>query len=96
MRRFPSQPLTTLGYEGYPMMIFMGGVAALGLGIVALRLYHQDTKLENSKKHHAKGVGYSNVNKEMDHLRNITHKTSPHIDENYYEYSRFNPVNHRR
>ena len=93
-RRFPVRV-----HEELPSSIvfyFLFGAAALvGVGSLILRELNEDHKLEVSQRHHPKGVGFTNINKQMKHLRNITKKIVPHIDENYYEYSRHNPTRQR-
>lgn len=93
-RRFPSQISTNLGFEGAPLMYAAIGAAVLVGGIFIARTMNEDRKLENTKRHHPKGIGYTSINKQMDHFRNITKKVSPNIDENYYEYARKNKRYH--
>ena len=95
MRRFRPVMQTELGFEGAPMMIACLGVAGLVGTILLARYVHQDNKIESTKRHHPKGIGFTSMNAQKEHLRKITRKTSPNIDEHYYEYSRHNPLPHR-
>ena len=95
MRRFPTIMQTELGFEGAPMMVCCLGVAGLVAAIVIARYVYQDNKLESTKQHHPKGIGFTGINQQKEHLRKITRKTSPNLDEHYYEYSRHNPTLHR-
>ena len=95
MRRFPTIVETDLGFEGAPMAIVCGGVAILIGAAIASRYFNEDRNIEQSKRHHPKGIGYSSINKQKDWLRNTTKKVQPNLDENYYEYSRHNPLRQR-
>ena len=95
MRRFPSVIQTHLGFEGKPMMVACLGVAGLVGAIVLARCLYEDNKLEATKRHHPKGIGFTSMNHQKELLRKVTRKISPNLDENYYEYSRHNPIRHR-
>ena len=95
MRRIASVVQTELGFEGPPTAyVCMGFVSLIGLAVLA-RYVYEDNKIESSKRHHPKGIGYTSINRQKDNLRDATRKVSPNLDENYYEYSRHNPKRHR-
>ena len=94
VRRFPVSMHQEMNMSSV-MFYILAGVAAVGVSSFILRELNEDNKLEVSQRHHPKGVGFTNINKQMQHLRNITKKIVPHIDENYYEYSRHNPTRQR-
>ena len=95
MRRFPTIPQVELGFEGAHMTFLIGGCIFLGSAIVVARYLTEDRNIEESIKHHPKGIGYTGINKQKDFLRKMTKKISPNLDEHYYEYSRHNPMPHR-
>lgn len=87
-RRFLPQIQTELGFEGAPLTYMACGIACLVAATFIARKFSKDRKIENTKRHHPKGIGYTSINQQLDHLREITKKVSPNLDENYYEYSR--------
>ena len=94
VRRFPVN-MHQVADTSNVIMYIIGGAVAIGVASLVLREINTDNKLEVSQRHHPKGVGFTSINKQMKHLRNITKKIVPHIDENYYEYSRHNPTRQR-
>ena len=95
MRRFPPIMNKSLGFEGAPMMIACLGVVGLIGAVVVARYVSEDNKLEATKKHHPKGIGFTAMNAQKEILRKATKKIAPNLDENFYEYSRHNPFHHR-
>ena len=97
VRRFPSIPETSLGYEGTPFHMLMFGIGFLVVASMATRYITADNSMERTKRHHPKGIGYTSINKQKDKLHNMITKISPNLDETYYEYSSRNPrPKHRR
>ena len=94
VRRFDVQ-MEQVADTSNVIFYILAGAVAIGVGSLLLREFNEDNKLEVSQRHHPKGVGFTAINKQMNHLRNITKKISPKIDENYYEYSRHNPSRQR-
>ena len=95
MRRFPTIAQNELGFEGTPVVYLCIGIIALFGAVCGARIYSADNKIEKSKRHHPKGIGFTNINSQKEYLRNITKKFAPNLDEKYYEYSRHNPLRHR-
>ena len=95
MRRFPYIPQHKLGFEGAPIIFTCLGVVALVGAAFAARYLGEDKKLEATKKHHPKGIGFTSMNHQKELLRKATKKIAPNLDENFYEYSRHNPLRHR-
>ena len=95
VRRFPNQMTTNLGFEGAPMMSVCLGITAIVGGAFLSRYLFDDNKIEASKRHHPKGIGFTNINKQKELLRQKIKKFKPNLDESYYEYSRHNPTSHR-
>jgi hypothetical protein len=88
MRRFPTIPQEQIGFEGAPMYYMVGGVLFLVLGTLVARAVFEDNKIESTKRHHPKGIGFTGIDQQKEHKRLKAVKVSPNIDENYYEYSR--------
>ena len=96
-RRFPPQPFQIADSNDSTITMFIvAGVALAGVVFLA-NIYDKNSKKEitSSKRHHAKGVGFSKMNEQFDKLRKKIRKVSPNLDESYYEYSRHNPKRHR-
>ena len=87
-RRFPSVEHQNLGFSAKPMMVFVGTLSLLVFGSIIARTITTDNKIENTKRHHPKGIGYTSINNQMDKLREKAYKTFPKMDEHYWEYSR--------
>ena len=87
-RRFPVSLTKQHGFNGLPMRYLVCGLGLmLGIGVLA-RVLTADNKLEATKRHHPKSIGYTSLNKQMDLMREATQKITPNIDEHFYEYSR--------
>ena len=94
-RRFPFRVPNVVGHNGELGYFLLGAAVLVAGAAFALRVANEDNKLETTKRHHPKGVGFTGINHQLNHMRNITKKVSPHIDKNYYEYSRHNPSRER-
>ena len=94
-RRFPPNIANVIGQNGELGYFLLGAAVLVAGAAFALRAAHKDNKLETTKRHHPKGVGFTGINHQLNHMRNITRKVSPNIDKNYYEYSRHNPSRER-
>lgn len=75
------------GFQGTPMKYFLCGVALLIAGTAIARQFDVDNKIENTKRHHPKGIGYSGINHQMDLMREQTRKLVPKMDEHNWEYT---------
>ena len=87
-RRFQPQFTQNLGFSGKPMMLFIGVASTLIIGSIVARTIYADNKIENTKRHHPKGIGYTSINNQLDKKRNHAYKLFPKMDEHYWEYSR--------
>ena len=88
VRRFPVIQEQHLGYEGTPLKLLIGGVSLLVIGSIIARSINSENKIENTKRHHPKGIGYTSISNQMDNLRDKAYKTHPHIQDTNYEYSK--------
>lgn len=88
MRRFPVQVQDSYGFEGPVISGFVLIAGIVVIGSLVARSVFADNKIENTKRHHPKGIGYTSLNHQMDLLREKTKKFSPNLVENYYEHSR--------
>ena len=87
-RRFPVVYQQHLGFDSTPTAFLLGFGSLLIIGSIIAKSYTADNKIENTKRHHPKGVGYTAINHQMDKLRDNAFRVFPKLDEHYWEYSR--------
>ena len=87
VRRFPVVYNERLGFEGKPMVFLIGTISLLVVGSVVARAMTSDNKIEHTKRHHPKGIGYTSINHQMDNMRDKAQTITPKLDEHYWEYS---------
>ena len=91
--KFNPEYINTIG-EGNELLYFIvGGAALIFAGSLVVRNMNEDRKLEVSKRHHPKGVGYTDINEQLRHMTKKQKKFVPDFGGKFYPFS---PLKHGR